>query len=56
MVSEEPICDLESLSELLQRLEIEPTQTIIRGSLTTDQSNPTIAIKKYSHPHLANGA
>ena len=38
--SEAPVSDLQSLSELLQRLLNEPTQTIIRGSLITDQSNP----------------
>ena len=32
-VREEPVSDLQSLSELLQRLENEPTQTIIRGAL-----------------------
>ena len=39
-VSEAPVSDLQSLAKLLQQLENEPTQTIIRGSLTTDQSNP----------------
>ena len=39
-VSEEPVSDLQSLAELLQRLESEPTRTIVRGSLTTDQANP----------------
>ena len=39
-VIEEPVSDLQSLSRLLQRLETEATQTIIRGSLTTDQANP----------------
>ena len=32
-VGEELVSDLRSLSELLRRLESEPTQTIIRGSL-----------------------
>ena len=32
-VSEAPVSDLQSLSKLLQGLENEPTQTIIRGSL-----------------------
>ena len=39
-VSEEPVSDLQSLSKILQRLENDPTQTIIRGSLTDDQSSP----------------
>ena len=39
-VSEEPVSDLQSLSELLQRLESEPTQTIIRGSLIAGKTNP----------------
>ena len=38
-VSEEPVSDLQSLSELLQRLESEPTQTIIRGSLIEGKTN-----------------
>ena len=38
-VSEEPVCDLQSLSELLRRLESEPTQTIIRGSLIEGKAN-----------------
>ena len=39
-VSEEPVSDLQSLSALLQRLENDPTHTVIRGSLTDDQSSP----------------
>ena len=39
-VSEEPVSDLQSLSKVLQRLENGPTQTIGRGSLTADQTNP----------------
>ena len=39
-VSEEPVSDLQSLSALLHRLENDPTHTVIRGSLTDDQSNP----------------
>ena len=31
-VSEEPVSDLKSLSALLQRLEDDPTHTVIRGS------------------------
>jgi len=39
-VSKEPVSDLQSLSKILQRLENDPTQTIVRGSLTADQTNP----------------
>ena len=39
-VSEEPVSDLKSLSALLQRLENDPKHTVIRGSLTGDQSSP----------------
>ena len=39
-VSEEALSDLKSLSALLQRLEDKPTHTVIRGSLTDDQSSP----------------
>ena len=39
-VSEEPVSDLQSLSALLHRLENDPTHTVIRGSLTDDQSSP----------------
>ena len=39
-IIEGPVSDLQSLSRLLQRLETEATQTIIRGSLTIDQTNP----------------
>jgi hypothetical protein len=38
--TEEPVYDLQSLSKLLQRLENEPTQTIIRGSLIEGKANP----------------
>ena len=38
-VSEEPVSDLQSLSALLQRLENDPTHTVIRGSLTEGQSS-----------------
>ena len=38
-VSEEPVSDLKSLSALLQRLEDDPTHTIIRGSLVDGQSS-----------------
>ena len=37
-VTEETVSDLHSLSALLQRLEDKPTHTVIRGSLTDDQS------------------
>jgi len=39
-VSEEPVSDHQSLSALLQRLENDPKHTVIRGSLTDDQSSP----------------
>ena len=39
-VSEEPVSDLQSLSALLHRLEDDPKQTVIRGSLTEGQNNP----------------
>jgi hypothetical protein len=39
-VSEEPVSDLKSLSALLQRLENDPTHTIIRGSLVDGQNSP----------------
>ena len=39
-LSQEPVGDLQNLSKLLQRLENDPTQTIIRGSLIEDQTNP----------------
>ena len=39
-VSEEPVSDLKSLSALLLRLEDDATHTVIRGSLTDDQSSP----------------
>ena len=39
-ITEEPVSDLQSLSALLQRLENEPTQTIIRGSLIEGKANP----------------
>ena len=37
---EEPISDLKGLSALLQRLENDPTHTVIRGSPTDDQCSP----------------
>ena len=39
-VSEEPVSDLKSLSALLQKLEDDPTHTIIRGSLVDGQNSP----------------
>ena len=39
-VTEEPVFDPQSLSKLLQRLENDPSQTIIGGSLTADQTTP----------------
>ena len=39
-VTEETVSDLHSLSALLQRLEDDPTHTVIRGSLTEGQSSP----------------
>ena len=38
-VAEEPVSDLQSLSALLQRLENEPTHTVIRCSLTENKSS-----------------
>ena len=39
-VTEEPASDLQSLSKVLQRIENDPTRTIIRGSLIEGQTNP----------------
>ena len=55
-VSEEPVSDLQSLSALLQRLENDPKHTVIRGSLTDDQSSPVPRNKETFTQHLANGA
>ena len=38
-VTEEPVSDLQSLSKILQKLENDPTSTIIRGSLVEGQTN-----------------
>ena len=38
-VSEEPVSDLQSLANLLQRLENDLTRTIIRGSLIEGKTN-----------------
>ena len=46
-VTEETVSDLHSLSALLQRLEDKPTHTVIRGSLTDDQSSPVPRNKEY---------
>jgi len=45
-VSDEPVSDLQSLSQLLQRLESKPTQTIIRGSLIEGKTNPVSSNKE----------
>ena len=45
-VSEEPVSDLQSLADLLQRLESEPTQSIIRGSLIEGKTNPVLRNKE----------
>ena len=39
VIGEEPVSDLKSLANLLQRLENEPTQAIIRGSLIAGKTN-----------------
>jgi hypothetical protein len=39
-VTEEPVSDLQSLSALLQRLEDDPTHTVIRGSLVDGRNSP----------------
>ena len=39
-VTEQPVSDLQSLSQLLKKLKNDPTQTIIRGSLTEGKINP----------------
>ena len=39
-VAEETVSDLQSLSKILQRLENDPTQTIVRGSLIEGKTNP----------------
>ena len=44
-VSEEPMPDLQGLSKVLQRIENDPTQTIIRASLAADQTNPVLRNK-----------
>jgi hypothetical protein len=38
-VSKEPVSDLQSLSKVLQRLETDPTHTLIRGSPVDDQGS-----------------
>ena len=38
--TEEPVSELQSLSKLSQRLENDPTQTIIRGSLIEGKTRP----------------
>ena len=44
-VSEEAVYDFQSLSELLRRLESEPTQTMITGSLIEGKTNPILRNK-----------
>ena len=39
VIGEEPVSDLKSRANLLQRLENEPTQAIIRGSLVAGKTN-----------------
>ena len=56
-VSKEPVSDLKSLSALLQRLEDDPTHTIIRGSLVDGQNSPVPRNNGIpSQQPLANGA
>ena len=55
-ITEEPLFNLQSLSKLLQRLENDPTQTIIRGSLVEGKSSSVPRNKKPSLPHSAIGA
>ena len=45
-VSEEPVSDLQNLSDLLRRLESEPTQAIIRRSLIEGKTNPVLRNKE----------
>ena len=45
-VIEAPVSDLQSLSELLQGMQSEPTQTIIRGSLIEGRTNPDLRNKE----------
>ena len=47
-VTEEPVSDLQSLSALLQRLEDDPTHTVIRGSLTEAKAAQCLVTKKPS--------
>ena len=47
-VSEELVSDLQSLSKVLQRLENDPTQTIVRGSLIEGKTNPVTRNKTTS--------
>jgi len=48
-VSEEPVSDLKSLSALLQRLEYDPKHTVIRGSLTDGQKQPSASQQRNLH-------
>lgn len=55
-VSEEPVSDLKSLANLLQRLENETTQAIIRGSLIAGKKTMYLATKRPLPLLPANGA
>ena len=55
-ITEEPASNLQSLSKVLQRLDNDPTRTIIRGLLTEGKTTSSPATKKSSLLHLANGA
>lgn len=56
VVVEEPVSDLKSLANLLQRLENEPTQAIIRGSLIAGKKTMYLATKRPLPLLPANGA
>jgi hypothetical protein len=47
-IAEEQVSDLNSLSNVLRRLENEPTYTIIRGSLVDGQAGPVRRNKEIS--------
>ena len=54
-VVEEQVSDLNSLSNVLQRLENEPTSTIIRGSLVDGQAGAVRRTKETFAATPANG-
>ena len=56
VIGEEPVSDLKSLANLLQRLENEPTQAIIRGSLIAGKKTMYLATKRPLPLLPANGA